>query len=53
MEKAETVNVYCPVCAKLGRKKLLFRCTPTSKGAVLAFCKGCKKEIKIELEKSL
>jgi hypothetical protein len=51
MDGVNTVNVYCPICAKLDRQKLLFKCTAGSAGTILAFCKGCKTEIKIELGK--
>lgn len=49
---SKCIDVYCPDCAKLHRKKLLFRHTLNTQGTVMAFCKGCKKEIIIELEKS-
>lgn len=48
---SKCIDVHCPDCAKLDRKKLLFRHTPSTQGTVVAFCKGCKKEIKIELGK--
>lgn len=45
----ECIDVYCPDCAKLNRAKLLFRHTKGTQGIVIAFCKGCRKEVKIEL----
>ncbi len=44
-------DVFCPTCKKFGHKKLLFRTSENSKGVVVVWCKGCKKEVKIELDK--
>jgi hypothetical protein len=49
---AETENVYCPICkAKVNREKLLFKKTPQSKGIIYIYCRGCKEEIKVNLDK--
>lgn len=49
---AETENVYCPICkAKVNREKLLFKKTPQSKGTIYIYCRGCKEEIKVNLDK--
>ncbi len=46
------VNVYCPNCIeRYGRRKLLFQRSLDSKGTVNIMCRGCKREIEIELEK--
>lgn len=46
------VDVYCPNCIeRYGRKKLLFRRSPDSNGAVSIMCRGCKDIIKIQLER--
>lgn len=48
----QLVDVYCPNCIeRYGRKKLLFKRSPDSKGTVSITCRGCKGIIKIELEK--
>lgn len=45
-------DVYCPNCfERYGRRKLLFRRSLDSKGAVSIMCRGCKGIIKIQLEK--
>lgn len=49
---AETENVYCPICkARVNREKLLFKKTKQSKGSIYIYCRGCKEEIKINLDK--
>ena len=46
-----TIDVYCPNCMEQHwRKKLLFKCTPDSKGTIVTKCRGCRQEVKIELE---
>lgn len=42
-------NIYCPVCLKNGKRKLLFRCDSETKGIVYSFCKVCKKEYGIDV----
>ncbi|BFL08349.1 MULTISPECIES: hypothetical protein [Thomasclavelia] len=44
-------EIYCPVCAKRGKKKLLGAVEEGSKGTVYLWCKEDKKPIKIELSK--
>lgn len=44
------VNVYCPVCRRLaGRDKLLFKKEQGAEGKVSIRCRGCKREIEIDL----
>lgn len=43
--------IYCPECAKRGKKKLLGAVEEGSKGAVYLWCKEDKKAIKINLNK--
>jgi hypothetical protein len=51
MKQEDAVKVFCPICMeKYGRKKLLFKRFPESSGQIATFCKGCKKEILINLE---
>ena len=38
-------NILCPCCGKL-----LFKAEEDTKGAIYAWCKNCKREIKIKLE---
>lgn len=48
----QLVDVYCPNCIeRYGRSKLLFKCSPDSKGIVNIICRGCKNVMKIELGK--
>lgn len=42
-------NIYCPECAKKGKKKLLGAVEKGAKGTVYLWCKEDKKAIKIEL----
>lgn len=48
----ESVDVYCPICLKYGRHKLLFQKQPTAKGIIHIKCRGCKETIKIDLDES-
>ena len=49
----ETKEVYCPVCRNDGRKKLLFKKDMTAKGKILVWCRGCKSEIEIVLDRAI
>lgn len=54
MQTAEKglIDVYCPDCAALrGRKKLLLKRFPDARGRIVAYCKGCKSNIIIDLGK--
>jgi hypothetical protein len=51
MDQEDAVKVFCPVClVERGKKKLLFKRFPETSGQIAAFCKGCKKEILVDLE---
>lgn len=47
------IEIYCPECAKTGRKKLLMKADGDAHGTVYPYCKECGREAKIELSKSL
>lgn len=47
------IEIYCPECAKTGRRKLLMKADSDAKGIVYPYCKECRREVKIELTKSL
>lgn len=47
------IEIYCPECAKTGRKKLLMKADSEAHGTVYPYCKECRREVKIELNKSL
>jgi len=42
-------NVYCPVCEKNGRKKLLFQTEDDTTGKIIIRCRGCKEDVEIGL----
>ncbi len=45
------VNIYCPVCKKYGREKLLFKIKKEpSDGVLIIWCKGCHKSIELDLK---
>lgn len=41
--------VYCPQCAAAGIRRKLMEVDRRAKGIIYPYCKGCKKNIKIEL----
>lgn len=38
-DKIEAIKVYCPICAKQGRKKWIDTVSPGAKGIVYPLCK--------------
>lgn len=42
-------EIFCPVCAQAGIRRKLMEAEATAAGVVYPYCKGCKKNIKIEL----
>ena len=44
------IDIFCPVCAAAGIKRKLMETEDTAKGIVYPYCKGCKKNVKIELK---
>ena len=42
-------NVYCPICERYGRKKLLFKTKGETDGIVVIRCRGCKTDVEINL----
>lgn len=42
-------NVYCPVCEKNGRKKLLFQTEDDTAGKIIIRCRGCKEDVVLNL----
>lgn len=43
------VEVFCPICAAAGIRRKLMEVDSEAKGVVWPYCKGCKKNVKIEL----
>ena len=43
------IEIFCPVCAAAGIRRKLREADAGAKGIVLPWCKGCKKNVKIEL----
>ena len=46
------VEIFCPVCARAGIKRKLMEVEDKASGTIYPYCKGCKKNIKIELKGS-
>ena len=48
------IEIYCPVCAAAGinhgKGRLLMQVDSNAKGVVYPYCKGCKKNVRIELK---
>lgn len=42
-------EIFCPVCAAAGIRRKLMEVDSAAKGVVYPYCKGCKKNVKIEL----
>jgi len=42
-------NIYCPVCAKNGKKKLIGRCDENARGVLYLWCKGHRGEVEIDI----
>ena len=47
---AMKIDIYCPICAAAGIKRKLMEADAEAKGVVFPYCKGCKKNVKIELQ---
>ena len=43
------IEIFCPVCAAAGIRRKLMEVDPRASGIIYPYCKGCKKNIKIEL----
>ena len=43
------VEIFCPVCAAAGIRRKLMEADSEVKGIVWPYCKGCKKNVKVEL----
>lgn len=44
------INIFCPVCAKAGIKRKLMEVDSAATGIVYPYCKGCKKNVEIDLK---
>lgn len=44
------IEIFCPVCAAAGIKRKLMEVDEHANGKVYPYCKGCKKNVKIELK---
>lgn len=42
-------EIFCPRCAAAGIRRKLMEVDSEAKGVVWPYCKGCKKNVKIEL----
>lgn len=43
-------EIFCPQCAKAGIKRKLLEVDAHATGKIYPYCKGCKKNIEIDLE---
>ena len=43
------VEVFCPICEAAGTHRKLMEVDSEAKGVVWPYCKGCKKNVKVEL----
>lgn len=43
------VEVFCPICAAAGIRRKLMEVDSAAKGVVYPYCKGCKKNVRVEL----
>ncbi len=49
----EKKEVYCPICEKRGRRKLLLKKHTSAKGEIFVWCRECKAEVKISLDRAV
>lgn len=43
------IEIFCPLCASAGIRRKLMEADSAAEGVVYPYCKGCKKNVKIEL----
>ena len=43
--------IYCPDCLMKGKKKILLYVDSVTSGTIFPYCKNCKSNIKIDLDK--
>ena len=43
------IEIFCPVCAAAGIRRKLMEVESPARGVIYPYCKGCKKNVKIEL----
>lgn len=44
------IEIFCPICATAGIKRKLMEADSNARGILWPWCKGCKKNVKIELK---
>lgn len=44
------IEIFCPSCAAAGIKRKLMEVDSKAVGTVYPYCKGCKKNVTIELK---
>lgn len=42
-------EIFCPICAAAGIRRKLMEVDSAAKGVVYPYCKGCKKNVRVEL----
>lgn len=45
------IEIYCPVCAAAGIRRKLLEVDKDARGVIMPYCKGCKKNVVIDLDK--
>lgn len=50
IEKENRIEIFCPICAAAGIRRKLMEVDAKATGAVFPYCKGCKRNVKIELK---
>ena len=43
------IEIFCHVCAAAGIRRKLMEVESSARGIIYPYCKGCKKNVKIEL----
>ena len=47
------IDIYCPDCAKANIRRKLLEVDESAAGVIYPYCKGCKENKKIDLDKVL
>ena len=43
------VDIFCPICAEAGIRRKLMEVDEGATGVIFPYCKGCKKNVRVEL----
>ena len=42
-------EIFCPICAAAGIRRKLMEVDSAAKGVIWPWCKGCKRNVRVEL----